>query len=300
MKGITIIKPMVLTEAMLVSSTVPETDYPTWAVGSTYALAARVIKNHVIYESLAASNVGNDPEVAGSTKWVAVSATNRWKLFDLSSSSQTAQASSISYTLRPGQFVTSVAAVNLTDVTSVRVQMISDAFGTVYDETLNRPRIQPEANWWSWFYGKRTEPLASYYTDLPSFLDAQIIVTFTGGASMAVGTLMLGTSSQWGKCVTAGVSLRVKDYSRKETNAFGDTVLVKRRFAKQVEVPLMLETAQTDSLFDFVAGMRATPALWIVSDEFEATTVYGYYTDFKVLIQYRDLSDCTLSLESLA
>ncbi|ARV17474.1 hypothetical protein AEP_00514 [Curvibacter sp. AEP1-3] len=300
MKGITIIKPMALTDAMLVSSTVPEADYAVWAAGTTYALAARVIKNHVIYESLAASNVDNDPELAGTTKWVAVSATNRWKLFDLSSSSQTAQSTSMSYTLRPGQFVTSVAAVNLTDVTSVRVQMISDAFGLVYDETLSRPRIQPEANWWSWFYGKRTEPLASYYTNLPSFLDAQIIVTFTGGAAMAVGTLILGTSSQWGKCVTVGVSLGIKDYSRKDVNTYGDTVLVKRRYSTQVEVPLALETAQTDAFFNFVAGMRATPALWIVSDEFESTTVYGYYTSFKVLIQYRDLSDCTLNLESLA
>lgn len=300
MQGITIIKPMAITDAMLISSSVPEADYPNWAVGTTYALAARVIKNHVIYESLAASNVGNDPAAVNSTKWVAVSATNRWKLFDLSSSSQTAQATNMTYTVRPGQFVSAVAAINLTGVNSVQVRMVSDAFGEVFNRTLQRVRVQPESNWWSWFFGSRSEQLASYYVDLPAFQDAQIFITFTGTTDMAVGTLMLGNASQWGSSVNAGVSLGIRDYSRKETNDFGDVVLVKRRFSKQVEVPLTLERAQVDSFYDFVSDLRATPVLWIVSDEYSAATVYGYYTNFKTLINYRDFSDCSLTLEGLA
>ena len=43
MTGITIVKPMALTDVMLISTDVPETDYPAYAAGTTYALGARVI-----------------------------------------------------------------------------------------------------------------------------------------------------------------------------------------------------------------------------------------------------------------
>lgn len=300
MKGLTILKPLVVTDAMLVSSTVPETDAPAYASGTTYTAGQLVMLNHVVYQSLQNANTNHNPEAADSTWWVATGATNRWKLFDLSSSSKTAQTTSMVYAVRPGEVVTAVAVVDMVDVETIQVQAVSDVYGEVFNETIERYRIQPESTWWSWFFGQRTEALASYYINLPSFLDAVITVTFTGGADMAVGTLMLGTTAEIGKCVNAGVSLRIKDYSRKQTNDFGDVVLIKRRFSKQVEVPLTLDTAQVDALFNYVAELRATPALWLVSDEFTSTTVFGYYSDFKVLIQYRDLSECSLSLESLA
>jgi hypothetical protein len=299
MKGLTIIKPLPISQAMLVSSTVPEADYAVYAGGTTYALAARVIYQSVIYQSLQASNTGRQPDTSP-TWWVKVSATNRWKLFDLVNSSQTAQATSMSYTVRPGQAITSVAAINMVGVTGIRVRVISDAFGTVYDETITRTRLPTAAGWWSWFFGKRTESLASYYLDLPSYADAQIVVDFTGQTDMAVGTLILGTVSVWGNAVLSGVQLGIKDYSRKETNEWGDVVLTQRSFAKKAQVPLSLDPAQIDSLYDYLSGLRATPALWIVSDQYTSSVVYGYYQDFEILITYRDIADCSLTLEGLA
>ena len=51
-----IIRPTVVTPSMLTACNVAETEYPTWAGGTTYAAGDRVIYLHVIYESLAGSN----------------------------------------------------------------------------------------------------------------------------------------------------------------------------------------------------------------------------------------------------
>ena len=52
-----LIRPTTLTDAMLTSSTAPETDYPAWSSATAYAVGARVIltATHRRYEALAAS-----------------------------------------------------------------------------------------------------------------------------------------------------------------------------------------------------------------------------------------------------
>lgn len=299
MNGLTIIKPLTITPAMVVATDVPETDYAAYNAGTTYALGDRVIYDHGIYQSLAASNVGSTPSTTPA-KWVFVSATNRFKLFDLVNSSQTAQSTTMSYTMRTGTVVTAIGAVNLTSVFTIRIRVVSDAYGLVYDETITRTRRPAASGWWNWYYGRRSEALASYYVDLPSFADAEIIIDFTGLADMAVGTLILGQVSRWGIGLTAGVSLGIRDYSRKETNEFGDVVLTRRKYANKAQFPMVLNAGEVDSFHRFLAGIRATPCLWIGSGTYDSATVYGYYQDFEILISYPTVAECNLTLEGLA
>lgn len=294
MKGLSIIKPLVITPAMLVSTDVAEADYSAYSAGTTYAAGDRVIRDHLIYQSLQAGNTGHTPETSP-TWWVKVSATNRWKLFDLVNSSQTAQSTSMTYTIRPGTVVTALAAVNLTAVGSIRVRMISDAYGSVYDKTISRSRTPAASGWWNWFYGRRTESLSSYFTDLPSFADAQIIVDFTGLSNMAVGTLLLGVTSNWGQGVQINMSLSLRDYSKKETNDWGDIVLTQRAYAKKTRVPLVITRTEVNPLYAYLSSIRATPCLWIT----DLDAVYGYYQDFEILIAYSAVSECDLTIEGL-
>lgn len=298
MKGLTIIQPLVVTPAMLVSTDVPEADYAAYAGGTTYAAGTRVIDNHLIYQSLQAANTGHAPATSP-TWWVLVSATNRWKLFDLVNSSQTAQSTTMTYTVRPGQVVTAVAAVGMQSVSTIRVRMVSDAYGTVYDRTITRSRTPIAGGWWSWFFGERTASLTSYYADLPSFIDAQIIVDFTGQTDMAVGTLLLGTVKSWGIGMRAGASLGIRDYSRKDTNEWGDIVLTKRAFSRKATFSLVLAAAEVDAFYEHLSALRATPCLFIGIGTYDSTVVYGYYQDFEILISYLAVSDCTLTLEGL-
>ena len=177
-------------------------------------------------------------------------------------SSQTAQGVSMGYVLRPGTVVTAVAAINLRSVQTVRVRMVSDAYGLVYDQTITRTRTPPAQGWWNWFFGRRSESLASYYSDLPSFYDAQILVDFTGLADMAVGTLMLGTASTWGRGVAYGASLGIRSFSKQENNEWGDLKLSKRLNAKKQNYSLVINKSEVDPLYTFLESLDTVPCLW--------------------------------------
>ena len=63
--GLKVIKSISMTDAMLVATSVPETDHPVYSAATTYANGARVILNHKIYESVQDGNIGKDPPMVG-------------------------------------------------------------------------------------------------------------------------------------------------------------------------------------------------------------------------------------------
>ena len=73
--------PVEITDTVLHSTTVAETDYSAWSNGTTYSIGNKVIRGHRIYESAQNSNLNKDPtdinNRTGSTIWwIDVSATN--------------------------------------------------------------------------------------------------------------------------------------------------------------------------------------------------------------------------------
>lgn len=298
--ALTVVKPVTMTSAMLVSSSVPETDYAAWASGTTYAVGARVIltSTHKIYESLQVTNLNHDP-LTSPTWWIEVSATNRWKVFDTSNSTQTAQTTSISYRVTPGIAITSFAALNLINATSLRLRLVDATYGTIYDKTIDLLAEPPDPNWWSWFFGLRVPPELAVVTDLPAYPAADLLIDLTGGASLAVGVFLFGQARQVGLGVNLGANLGIQDYSRKETNEFGDTVLVQRAFSKRASFDMLLEKADVDPTASFFTSVRAVPCLWIGHKDYESLVVFGIYKDFQITISYATYSDCTLDLEGL-
>lgn len=298
--GLSIVKPMVLTDAMLVSTNVPEADYAAWAVGTTYALGARVIvvAEHAIYESLQAGNVGKVPS-ANAAWWIKVSPTNRWKCFDTSNSTSTANATSISYTIRPGISVTSVAMLNVVGATSVRVRLVDPTYGTVFDDTSSFVSAPTTSNWWAWFFGQRSTKSQYVSQSIPSYPNADLLIDLYGNATLAVGVILLGQQTVFGEGIKYGARVGIQDYSRKETNDYGDTTLVERAYAKRANFSMMVARAEVDALQAFLASVRATPCLWIGSSLYEATVVFGFYKTFEILISYPQNADCDLEIEGL-
>lgn len=295
---LTVVRPLVITPAMLVSSDVPETDHAEWAAGTTYADKDRAIKGHKVWQGVGAGNVGNDPETSPA-KWQEVGATNRWKPFDRSVSSQVKQANGISYRLKPGQAITSLGVLNITGGTSLRLRIIDPVYGTVYDKTISLARVPLSASWWAWFFGERRAPTQVLLTDLPSFPGADVLIDIAGTAELAVGVILMGQASSFSMGVRMGARVGIQDYSRKERTEFGDVMLVERAFAKRASFPMLLRAAEVDAFNDFLASVRATPCLWIGSGRYESTTVYGFYKSFDIVISYFDYSDCELELEGL-
>jgi len=309
--ALTIIRPLTITDTILDDSgsppatNVPEDDYAVWNVGTTYAVGDRVIltSTHRVYESLLSGNTGNNPTLLSSPIfWIEVGPTNRWAVFDTSVSTQTAQANNITYQLIPGEAINSIGVLNITSASELNITMVSPATGSpgiVYQETVDLSSLPLTPDWWAWFYGNKVVPSQSILLDLPSYTDAEITIELIGGSDLAVGVILIGQQQNFGIGIKYGARVGIQDYSRKETNAFGETILVQRAFAKRANFDLMIQKAEVDSLQNALSAIRATPVLWIGSTEYEATTLFGFYKNFDILISYPQHSDCQLEIEGL-
>lgn len=260
-----LLQPATIDDAALVSSTVAEADYPAWDAGTGYAAGTRVIKGHRIYESDVNVSVDQDPETTTGF-WTDIGPTNRWAMFDQTLGTFTDATGSIVVVLN----VTDVNALALLDVTgaTVRVQ------ATHYDRT------QPVV---------ADAPLT--FLDLPA-TTGNITVTITGTGAVSVGTLLIGKLVPLGitaESPTAGIT----DYSRKDTDDFGEVTVVHRSWAKTMGVQAIIRTDALDIVANRIASVRALPSLWIADEGTSSLTIYGFFKDFSISV---DVTVSTLSL----
>lgn len=270
-----LLRPATIDDAVLTSSNVPENDYPAWSASATYALGARVILSatHRIYESAANGNVGNNPTgTAG--QWIDIGPTNRWAMFDQALGSQTERAGSIVVSLDP---VDPIDAVALLDVTAVSVRVQAPG----YDRTLS-PAIQPGA---------------VTFLDLPATAGV-VTITISGSGAVSAGTLLIGKLLGLGT-TEASPTAAITDYSRKETDAFGEVTVVERAWAKRMDVKSLISTAAVDVVAARIANMRAMPALWIGDATLESLAIYGFFKDFSIAVD-EHVSTLSLSIEGLS
>lgn len=295
-----VVRPLVVTPAMLVATNVLEDDYPAWSASTTYAAGSRVIlvSTHRVYQSVAADNVNHNP-AANDGNWLEVGPTNPWRAFDTSTSSSTKRPLSISYRIKPGVGITGVAALNLVGAASIRIRVTDPVLGTLYDRTTGLTGQLIYSTWWDWHFGPRTEQRQSAVLDLPAAPSADVLIDLVGTSELSVGTLLIGQQRAFSMGVKMGARVGTQDYSRKERNDFGDLVLVERAYAKRASFSMLLKASEVDTLYDFLTDVRATPCLWVGSSRFEATTVYGIYKSFDIVLSYYDYSDCELDLEGL-
>lgn len=288
-----LIKPVEITPAKLTNSNVPETDYPAWVAGS-YALGDRRIKDHHIYESLAAANTA-DPSDA--TKWLDVGFTNRWRMFDSKVESLTTNPGTIVFTIKPGAVVNSSALFNLKGK-SVTVSMVDPGEGEVYRKQISLVDAGV-TNWFDWFFepiGRRTDLVV---LDMPAYGSASIVVTIDAGPEVAAaGHFVVGAVKQLGTALY-GTSVGINDYSRKTTDDFGNTVVIQRSFSNRAEFDVALDTSEVTRVRRLLAELRATPLVWIGEETYEATILFGFYKDFQIVFSGPSVSDCSITVEGV-
>lgn len=298
MTPLKIVKPQEVTDAMLVATDVPESSFPVWNSGTTYALAARVhlVSTHKVYESAIAGNTNNDP--ASTAQWVEVGPTNRWAVFDRSNSTSTAKSTSFYYRLLPSAAFNSVGLLGLVGAQTLRVRITHPTLGLIFDRTVGLTGLPGQVGWWEWFFAPRTGPTLSVMTDLPGLPGSELRVDVTGATNLAAGVLLFGAAKDVGILVQQGARLGIQDYSRKETNEFGDLVLVQRAFAKRATFDVPIKAEFLDESISFLTSIRATPCLFI-APKYESGVIYGFYKEFDVNIAYASVSECSLQVEGL-
>lgn len=305
-----IIPPIQITDAMLISSTVPEVDYPAYAAGTTYAVGNRVIvtATHKIYESGMAGNLGHYPpdNLTGTpAPWLEVSATNRWKIADKKVGDQTSQATSINYVLQVGMF-DSIALFNLAG-TSLHLVLTDPVEGVVYDKTISLLSTKNVIDGYTYCFAPFIYTTALARFDVPPYKNASLSITLSGpaGSTVKVGEIVLGLKVHLGD-TKWNAALSDIDYSTKDTDFAGNYIVVERPFASKLSCDLWLPTDIFDETYRLLTCYRATPVVWIGSPDdttgenmYASMLVYGFRKSFNMVAKYLNSSGCTLEINSL-
>lgn len=293
-----VVKPVTLTDAMIISTTAVET-VTAWNAATAYTAGdtARLASTHRIYTRLISGTTATSPD-ADTTNWADTSPDNARAMFDSEISTLTSAATTLSVVIKPG-LCNSLALFGL-EGTGLSVTVQDGLGGPVvysYSTTLDGTVI---SDWYQYFFEPFVQLAEVVLTDLPPYGDAHITVSITSSGTAKCGILLAGTVYQLGD-VQYGATAGIVDYSRKETDAFGVTSFTRRAYSKRVTVNMMLDNAQLNKTQRVLADLRATPCAWIATDEagFEPLTLFGFYRDFSLDVAYPTTSYCSLEIEGL-
>lgn len=293
-----VIKPVTIGRDQLVSSSVPEEEYPDYDAEVDYPVDAKVVYESNVYASVQAPNMGHTPGESP-LYWALTGPTNRWAMFDGQVSTQTVGESPLRVVIKPG-LVNSLALLELVG-SRIEISGRDGADGPVIYTATRSLEGSIVTNWYEYFF----EPFAPLsevvLTDLPAYgslqLDVSILAPF---ASAACGEMICGTAYLIGDAEYGG-SAGITDYSRKDTSETGVTTFRKRQFSRRMSHRLWVEGPRFNAVYRLLSGLRATPCVWIGADaeEFGPLTIYGFYRDFTIDIAYTLVMFCNLEIEGL-
>lgn len=281
-----------------------------WDVGAAYLAGDQVqlstTDNHRIYKALVNVTGGSSPEIdvlAAVPKWQKVSATNRWKAFDTKVGTQTSRATSITYTITPGEVVDAMAILNL-DAVTVQVVSTDPAEGEVYNETIDLLSTvitggSPVYDWYTYFFSAIFKRVDVVFLDIPPYLNAvfNITITYTGGTALVGGTVM-GVQTNLGETQYAP-SIGIHDNSIKEQDPFGVWSVTERAFSKKMTCDILIESASIADVQNLLASYRATLLVWIGQEDYPSLIIYGFFKDFNIVIGYPTFAICNVEIEGL-
>lgn len=303
----------VVTGTGFIYSNITETDYAVWVSGTTYALGDRVIRTtattHSIYERVVAGAGTTAPE-SDANNWIRVGPTNRWAAFDDSPSTVSSQPEYLTYIIKPGR-INSLALLEL-EGTEVAVNLYAGGEQQyfAYNDLQNSEAV---GNWYEYFY----EPF--YYQtslalsdlvnasliDMPQYAETILCITVRKSSAepatfpAKVGIIATGIVYELGKTQN-GMSVSIVDYSKKDTDTYGNTVLLRRKFSKRVRATFFLYSSKVDVVANLLTQYRATPVVWIGADaQYSALVIYGFYRDWDIGIPNNIGSTCSIEIEGL-
>lgn len=299
-----IIQPEITNDATLFATNVAETDFAVWNPLTTYSINTMLIyvdtNKHWVIRSLVNSNLGNVPTGLNTDlNWVKVSETNRWKMFDLKTTSQTFNNDSINVTLNGLGFVDSVSALNIDGAT---IQIIGkDQFGTTfYNVTSSLIAVDGIYDPYTYFFSPLIYLTDFVATDVPiySLASYQVIIAKTGGVAKC-GTLLIGKVIDIGG-TEYGMTIGITDYSVKAANEFGDFIITERAYSKNVQLTANVEKASVNAVINALNRLRATPIVYLGAEDYTSSFAYGFYKDYGVVVSYPTYSKLQIEIESLS
>jgi hypothetical protein len=295
-----IVKPQLITSANLDSSNVAEDDYPAWEAGP-YTTGQRVVYLNKIWEAL--SNTSDQPDVGAAAippTWVFVSATNRFKMFDITVGQGTVNTGSIEVVISPPIICNAVVLFNVA-ASSAQLIVRDNSDYVVYDTTVDLVDFTNITSYFDYFFaeflGDGQGEVA--FLDIPAYSDATFeLIIDAGTGEASCGEMIIGRLDSLG-VTNFGTSVSIRDYSIKDIDQFGNINVVERPFSKRAEYDVTVETTDVGRVSRYLSNVRTTPVVYIGDPERSETIIFGYYRDFNIVLSSPSISECAITVEGL-
>lgn len=195
------------------------------------------------------------------------------------------------------QLEVGTVATDYIQTTSATASFIGD--GIVYDQTVSLVSDSGINDWYAYFFEPIVRIQDKVIGSLPPYNNATINVTLADTGNTALcGACILGMSKELGS-TQYGMSMGITDYSVKQQDAFGNYTILQRAFRRTADMSLFVPNTLIDQLEILLSSYRSTPNIYIGSDGYSSSIVYGFYKDFSINVNYVDYSICTISLEGI-
>lgn len=304
--SLSVLVPLTIDDTILVSSTVPENDYPAWSAGATYAADSFCISTvtHRVYQSMIDGNIGKDPtdiaNQAGTVVyWLDYGPTNRMAMFDGEVNTQTVAPSPLTVVLRPGSFTDIYWAGLDSDALSVTVK---DAPGgsVIYSYSGQLEGSQP-ADYDEYFFD-RFKPMTDFLAGgIDQYNDSELTITLSsgGGGLVKCGVMAVGDLRTLGR-TQRGAKAKPKTYAYIKTDDFGKTTIKRRKKAKDMTATAILDLSEANTVTELIQDLLDVPAVWIGSGLPE----YGFLRCFglgsgEISADYEGNCQLSLSVQGL-
>jgi len=286
------------------SSNIPELDNPEWnnttaySAGTVRTVLGNYNRNYRCLNNI--SSLPAQPPYIDEANWLDIGATNRWRMFDnkVGADLQTSWASKVDVTLSVASRVNTVALFNMQG-NSATVRMFYEG-GVIYEKTVNLKVNVSKLGWWSFLFGETRQVKVLALTDLPPAIPSSVqIIVDAGSGTAAIGKAVVGLGRDVGFIEYGTTSAGIIDYSTKEVDSFGNYFFQLRRFVDAMDLRVVVEPGQEDTIKSTLAEARAQPYVYIGAEGRESLIILGRYVDFTILFSTPAASYCTARFEGL-
>jgi hypothetical protein len=141
--------------------------------------------------------------------------------------------------------------------------------------------------------------------DIPPFSDVIVTVTISAtSGNVKCGAMGLGTYVYLGAVIVTSATNDGLNFSTIDRDVFGNANLIPRRTVPKTEQTLKVSSDRIDRIKAVRIKLNAVPALWTGIDDntspwFDALTIMGIYTQFKIGAVTEARAEVNLSLEEI-
>lgn len=284
--NVRILVPLVLTDAMVTSSTIaePASGETAWASG-TYAIDAERVSAHGIYVCVQAHAGRTTTPDKDPNYWQYKQPSQKWAALDRNISTQSRGITPLTYVLRPG-FINALALYGL-DGVNYTVTVKSTPGGTV-TQTFTGILQEPPLDLYDWAFGRIKTLSKLVITDIVPYPDMEITITITAATGVEVGLaliavgdmrLLLGDDAEWGG-PEYGATAEPLSYSYPDIDKWGNYKLASGAAVNGMSLDIAMPQTSADYVVATLLEVLGQAAAVIATNVpgYDALNVFGKVT----------------------